>query len=260
MKRLLFPITFFLLASVPLRAQLWSYFGVFPQYSQTGSISKRLTYNLFLSSTLDPFRQSVETKYFPTSDLQFYAQPALHYKLTLNTQLGIGYAYVKHHLFGLYVNENRVWAQAVTSIPWGRARLTHRLRYEERYPLNLKTKQWSYAQLFRYHVGYTLPLYNPKARTSGPFVSVSNEAFLCLSGAKNSPVSSKAAFYGENWTYGGVGYNFGNRWGKVELGYVFQDLVRNKAKEHRHLHLVQATWSTNFSLENLGIWLLTPPY
>lgn len=260
MKRLLpFLFTFFL-SSIELHAQLWSYFGFFPQYAQTGSIAKRLTYNAFVSSTLDPFRRITETKYFPANDLQLYLQPSLHYKLTPNTQLGIGYAYVKHHLFGLYVNENRVWAQAVAGHPLWKGRLMHRLRYEERYPLNLKTRQWSYAQLFRYHVGYTLPLYKAKVRQAGPFVSVSNEAFLCLSGAKNSPVSSKNAFYGENWTYGGVGYNFGNRWGKVEIGYTFQDMVRNPAKEHRHLHLVQATWSTNFSFDDLGIWFVTPPF
>ncbi|TAE21346.1 MAG: DUF2490 domain-containing protein [Cytophagales bacterium] len=260
MKRLIPVLLLLMLTTQCVYAQLWSYFGVFPQYSQTGNLTKRLTYNAFVSSTLNPFRQTTEAKYFPTSDLQYYLQPSLHYKLTPNTQLGIGYAYVKHHLFGLYVNENRVWAQATTSLPLWKGRLTHRLRYEERYPLNLKTKQWSYAQMFRYHVGFALPLYNTKERKTGPFVSVSNEAFLCLSGAKNSAVSSKNAFYGENWTYAGVGYNFGNRMGKLELGYTFQDLVRNPAKEHRHLHLAQLTWSTNFSFENLAIWFVTPPF
>ena len=241
-------------------AQRWSFFGVFPQYSQTGSISKRLTYNGFLSSTVDAFDRTIGEKQFPATNLQVYLQPSLHYKITPNTQVGIGCAYVKHNLFGLPVNENRLWIQAVTGHPLGFGRLTHRLRYEERYPLNMRTKQWSYAQLFRYHVGFTLPLYDVNIQKTGPFVSVSNEAFLCLSGAKNSPVSSKNAFYGENWTYAGVGYNLGNRLGKVELGYMFQDMVRDPARNHRHLHLAQVTWSTNFSFENLGVWLLTPPY
>ena len=241
-------------------AQRWSYFGIFPQYSQTGNVSKRLTYNGFVSSTLNPFRPTLEKQFFPETDLQLYLQPSLHYKLTPNAQLGIGYAHVKHHLFGLPVNENRLWIQAVTGHPLGFGRLTHRLRYEERYPLNMRTKQWSYAQLFRYHVGFTLPLYDVNIQKTGPFVSVSNEEFLCLSGAKNSPVSSKNAFYGENWTYAGVGSNLGNRLGKVELGYMFQDMVRDPARNHRHLHLAQVTWSTNFSFENLGVWLLTPPY
>ncbi|WP_019990377.1 DUF2490 domain-containing protein [Rudanella lutea] len=260
MKHVLRTAAALLAINASVQAQTWTYFGLFPQYSQTGNVSKRLNYNAFISSTVDPFHKSTETKYFPTSDLQLYLQPSLHYKLTPNTQLGIGYAHVRHHLFGLYVNENRVWAQAVSSLPLGKGRLTHRLRYEERYPLNLKTKQWSYAQLFRYHVGFTLPLYNPKEQKKGPFVSVSNEAFLCLSGARNSPVSSKNAFYGENWISGGIGYNFGNQLGKLELGYNYQDLIRNKAGDHRHLHLAQITWSTNFTLENLGVWLLTPPY
>ncbi len=260
MKRSLpFLLLFFLIAQ-PLLAQRWSFFGVFPQYSQTGGITKRLTYNAFLSSTIDAFDRKIGEKQFPATNLQVYAQPSLHYKLTPNSQVGIGYAYVKHNLFGLPVNENRVWAQVVTGHPLAKGRLTHRLRYEERYPLNMRTKQWSYAQLFRYHVGFTLPLYNVKTQKTGPFLSVANEAFLCLSGAKNSPISSKNAFYGEDWVYSGLGYNLGNRLGKIELGYMFQDLIRDPARNHRHLHLAQVTWSTNFSFENLGVWLVTPPY
>lgn len=45
------------------QAQRWSYFGVFPQYSQTESVTKRLTYNGFVSSTLNPFRPTLEKKF-----------------------------------------------------------------------------------------------------------------------------------------------------------------------------------------------------
>lgn len=140
----------------------------------------------------------------------------------------------------------------------GLGRLSHRLRYEERYPLRMSTQEWSYATLFRYHVGFTLPLYNTSKQKQGLFLSASNEAFLCLTGAKNGPISAKNAFYGEDWVSAGIGYNT-KRWGKIELGYMFQDLIRNPAQDHRHLHLAQINWSTAFNFDGMKMWLLTPP-
>lgn len=259
MKYLLLLYLFFLLCSTSL-AQRLPFFGVFPQYSQTGPITKRLNYNLFVSSTIDAFPQTVEKQVFPATNLQVYLQPSLHYKLSPNVQVSVGYAYVKHNLFGLYVNENRLWAQVTGGHSLGgQNRLTHRLRYEERYPLRVSTQQWSYATLLRYHVSVNVPLYDTKKQKTGFFLSASNEAFLCLTGAKNGPISAKNAFYGEDWVSAGAGYNAG-KWGKFEAGYMFQDLIRDPAKNHRHLHLLQVSWSTNFSLDGLAVWMLTPPY
>ena len=252
-------LVIFFLAFNTAHAQRWVFYGLFPQYSQTGGISKRLSYNLFVSSTISAVDRTIEQKHFPATNLQLYLQPSLHYKVSPNLQLGLGYAYVKHNLFGIYENENRVWAQAVAGHSLGSGRLTHRLRYEERYPLRVSTQQWSYATLFRYHLGFTLPLYDMNKQKQGFYLSVSNEAFLCLTGAQNGPVSAKNAFYGENWAAGGIGYNTG-RWGKFEVGYMFQDLIRNPAQDHRHLHLAQVNWSTAFNFDAVKMWLLTPPF
>ncbi|WP_097126522.1 DUF2490 domain-containing protein [Spirosoma fluviale] len=241
-------------------AQDWTFYGFFPTISQSGNLSKKLQYNLFLSSTIDAFHQTVETKEFPATALQYYLQPSIAYKISPNVQAGIGYAYVKHNLFGLHVNENRLWAQVVAShnVPLlGRTRLAHRLRYEERYPLNVKTDQWSYATLFRYQLGATIPLYDPKVKSKGFYASASNEVFLCMSGAINSPISAKNAFYGENWLYGGIGYNTG-KMGKIELGFMHQNLIRNPQQDRRYLNLLQVTWATNFDLSNVGVWFYTP--
>ena len=241
-------------------AQDWTFYGFFPAISQSGNIGSKVQYNLYVSATIDAFHQRVESKEFPATALQYYIQPSLSYKFSPNVQAGIGYAYVKHNLFGLHVNENRLWAQVVAThgMPvLGRTKLSHRLRYEERYPLNMRTSQWSYATLFRYQVGFNVPLYDPKVKTKGFYASASNEFFFCLTGAQNSPVSSKNAFYGEDWVYGGLGYNTG-RFGKIEVGYMFQDMIRNPQQNHRHLHLIQATWAANFDLSDIGVWLYTP--
>jgi hypothetical protein len=249
-----------LLAESICFAQQWTFYGFFPAMSQSGSLSRKIQYNFFASATIDAVRRTVNAKEYPVTMLQYYLQPSLNYKLSPNFQIGLGYAYVKHNLFGLRVNENRLWAQAVATYDLpilGHPKLSHRLRYEERYPLNMHTDQWSYATLLRYQVGFNWLLYDPGKKKTGFYVSASNEFFFCLTGAKNSPISSKNAFYGEDWVYGGLGYSSG-RLGKLEVGYMFQNLIRNPQQDHRHLHLLQATWAMSFDLSELGVWLYTP--
>lgn len=239
-------------------AQNWTFFGALPTLSQSGSFSRKVGYNVLVSATYDLFRQNDELRLYPATALQYYSQPSLSYKLSPTVSVGLGYAYVRHNLFGLRVNENRLWAQGVVShgaLGW--SRLTHRLRYEERYPLNQRTQQWSYATLLRYQVSVNYPFYNPKRAKTGFYATASNEFFFCVAGAKNSPISSKNAVYGEDWLYAGLGYNTGG-FGKVELGYCYQNLIRNPAQDHRYLHLLQATWAANFDLSEIGVWLYTP--
>ena len=256
-------IPFVLLSCFPwcVNAQNWTFFGIYPQYAQAGPIAKRLGYNLFLSATTHATSQKAESPGIAMLDLQYYAQPSLTYKLTETVQFGLGYAAVRHNLFGIRVNENRLWVQTTLThgITGSRVRMSHRLRYEERYPLRLSTDKWSLAQLARYHVGATIPFFDPKKQKTGWYAALSNEAYFCFSGARNSPISAKNAFYGENWSYGGVGYNTG-KWGKIELGYMYQDLVRNPAQDRRNLYLLQVQWATNFNLNELADWLLTPPF
>ena len=66
-----------------------------------------------------------------------------------------------------------------------------------------------------------------------------NEFYFSLTGAKN-------ATYSENWTYSGCGYDLG-KMGRLELGYLFQFAVRNKAQDLRFLNLAQIMWITNFN-------------
>jgi hypothetical protein len=245
------------LSTGSLEAQPLHFFGAFPALSQTGTIHKKFLYNVYLSSTIDAFDQTVENIRYPATNLQWYVQPSVLYKLRPDWQAAVGYAYVRHNLFGLRVDENRLWAQTVYNHPLAEGRLAHRLRYEERYPLNRKTSVQSKATLFRYQLGYNLPLYDPKKQKHGFSISASHELFLCLTGATNSPISSKNAFCGENWSYVGVGYALAKT-GRIEAGYMHQNLVRNPQRDHRYLHLFQVTYSATFHLDDLMVWLYTP--
>ncbi|KAA9349203.1 DUF2490 domain-containing protein [Larkinella humicola] len=253
------PIFFLLLTlSIPrLAAQPLHFVGVFPALSQTGTLSKKILYSVYASATIDAFDQTVENIRYPATNLQLYVQPGIVYKIKPDWQAAVGYAYARHNLFGLRVNENRLWAQTVYNHALPKGRLAHRLRYEERYPLNLKTNIQSKATLLRYQLGYHFQLYDSKTQKQGFSISASHEVFLCLTGAKNSPVSSKNAFCGENWSYAGVGYTTAKA-GRIEAGYMLQNLVRNPQRDHRYLHLFQITYHSTFRLDDLLVWLYTP--
>lgn len=254
------PLVYLLLTSAVCTAQDWTFFGAFPAISQSGSISKKLGYTVLLSATVDAFQTRIRQTEFPATALQYYLQPNLNYKFSTAIQAGAGYAYVRHDLFGLRVNENRLWIQAVAAhkVPQlGPLRLSHRLRYEERYPVNQRTNQRSCATLLRYQVGGQYLLYDAKTAKTGFYAVASNEFFFCLTGATNSPISAKNALYGENWLCGGIGYTTRNL-GKFEIGYCYQQLIRNPAQDHRRMHLLQVTWAANFDLSELAVWYYAP--
>ncbi len=261
MNRLIFSCLF-IIFTLPTWAQNQTFFGAMPTLSQTGSISQRLQYNAFVSSTIDALPTTIAGVSYPATNLQTFYQPSLLYKLSSLAQLGVGYAYVQHHIFGIHIDENRVWAQVMLNhslAPLLPGRLTHRIRYEERYPLRLSTEQWSYATMTRYQVSYTLPLYDPQKSKTGVYLSASNEAFFYWKGANNGPVSAQNAVYGEDWICGSIGYNT-SKLGRIEVGYMYQDLVRNAKQDRRHLNLLQISWHTNFNLRGLETWLLTPTF
>ena len=61
---------YFLLNGYSCFAQDWTFYGIFPAISQSGNLSEKLQYNLYLASTIDTFRQTVETKEYPATALQ----------------------------------------------------------------------------------------------------------------------------------------------------------------------------------------------
>ncbi|MBC7893228.1 MAG: DUF2490 domain-containing protein [Sphingobacteriaceae bacterium] len=257
--RILLPVLSLWL-SIPGFAQDLSFFGIFPTWSQTGSLSKRWSYNLTLSGTVDAVDRTIEGVSYPATALQWLGQPSVSYKLGSRWQAGLGYAYVRHNLFGrVHTNEHRLWAQTVYAHPAGTtARLTHRFRYEERYPFNQENRRRSWCNLGRYQVAVQVPLYDPKTRKQGLFLSASNEAFFCFNGARNGPIGAKNAFFGEDWVYVGLGYQT-RLLGRIEAGYQAQLLRYNPTRDLRTLHLLQVTWSTQFNLlDELAIWFLTP--
>ena len=220
-------------------AQNLNFKGTLFALSQTGKIKGNWNYNLFVSTTTDAFPQTVNKVYYPTADLQLYIQPSIVYTLNSRINFSASYTYQRNNPFrSIYSNENRLWQQVTYAQQLAKYKLTHRVRFEERFIQNRTTNLYPLSTRLRYQLGFSMPLQGKTLDINEFYLSAYNESYFSLSGAKN-------ATYSENWSYLGTGYNLG-KYGKLELGYLLQYFVRNPQKDLRVLNLFQLMWVTSF--------------
>jgi hypothetical protein len=220
-------------------SQNLSFYGLLPAISQTGKISNKLNYNIFVSSTFDAFNETIAHVNYPASDLQFYLQPSLIYQVKPRIQLAASYTFQRNNPISYnYSNEHRFWAQSNLFFSISKGKLNMRLRYEERFIENRLNSSFNLASRLRMQLGYNLPLNGPSIDPGEFYFNTYNESYFSLAGIKNST-------YSENWTYFGFGYDLG-KMGRLELGYLNQIFVRNLQHDLRILNLAQILWITHF--------------
>jgi hypothetical protein len=203
-------LTCFFSASI---AQNLTFYGVLPAISQTGRISKKWNYNIFVSTTIDAFKEKVNGVDYPASDLQLYIQPSVIYVSSPNFNVAASYTYQRNNpLLENYSNEHRLWQQAIFSIPASSGKITNRFHLEERFIQNRTTNTYPLSTRARYQLGFNVPLQGKTLDIHEFYFNTYNEMYFSLTGRKN-------ATYSENWTYAGVGYTMG-KMGKLELGYL----------------------------------------
>lgn len=237
MKNIIISIFLFCISGIG-HAQNQSFYGVLPAFSLTGSINQKVNYNLFMSTTINAFEQKINGVDYPASNLQLYIQPSIIFIYSPNLNLAGSYTYQRSNPFnGSYVNEHRLWQQAIFSNALFQGQLTNRFRLEERFIENRLNGKYPLSTRFRYQIGFNTPLQGKKLNKKEFYFHTYNEFYWSLTGRKNSTYSS-------NWSYAGLGYQI-DASDKIELGYLLQISARNKEKHLQYLHLVQISWATN---------------
>lgn len=237
MKNIIISIFLFFISEIG-HAQDLSFYGVLPAFSLTGRINQKVNYNLFISTTINVFEQEINGVNYPASNLQLYIQPSIIFIYSPKLNLAGSYTYERSNPFnGNYVNEHRLWQQAIFSNALFQGQLTNRFRLEERFIENRLNGEYPLSTRFRYQIGFNTPLQGKKLNEKEFYFHTYNEFYWSLTGIKNSTYSS-------NWSYAGFGYKIGAS-DKIELGYLLQISARNKEKDLRYLHLVQISWATN---------------
>ena len=239
-------ILILIISSTWLYAQDLTFYGFIPSYSQTGLISKKIDYNFFASVTNSAFPMKYGNVEYPAKLLQTYIQPSIIYKFrpNLNFAASITYNYQRSNPVAAYFNEWRPWEQVVFShaLFKGKGRLSHRVRFEERFIKNINDVYRLTTRL-RYQIGYMLPLQGRTLDAKEFYFNTYYEIYFSLSNPKARP---RNALHSEDWIYAGIGYNTGNM-GRIEIGPLYQSNVRDPKKERRNLALLQVLWVTNFN-------------
>jgi hypothetical protein len=237
MKKILFIIFFY---QTFVFSQNLTFYGVLPVINQTGRISQKFNYNLFVSTTIDAFKSLQNNTNYPAKDLQLYLQPSIIYLASPSLNFAASYTYQRNNpITPDFTNEHRLWQQMIYSFPVGTGRLTNRFRLEERFIQSKNTAPHTLATRVRYQLGLNMPLQGKTLDEKEFYLNTYNEFYFSLTGTKN-------ATFSENWSYLGIGYNLG-KMGRIELGYLSQVYVRNLAKDLRFLEMTQIMWSTNFN-------------
>ena len=159
----------------------------------------------------------------PYAELRFYEASSNYnlaflslrgnYHLNTKSTLGLGYAYLDIDTVFEFdnepnVHENRLFEQYIYKHSWGKIKITHRGRLEQRF-LDFKTRndiqhRFRYRISFRYDINKTL------------FALVSEEPFVNF---------QDQAFH-ENRFYVGFGFNI-SKHAQISMGYLKQHIRKN---------------------------------
>lgn len=143
---------------------------------------------------------------------QLLLRTGLGYNLTEgNNNVLLGYAFVqsKNYVSDIVdkndVSEHRIFQQYISRQTFGRFRLQHRYRFEQRFIED------SFSMRLRYFLALNIPINNKELIDKTWYVSTYNEVFL----------NTENPIFDRNRLYGGLGYGL-NRNLRFEIGYMNQ--------------------------------------
>jgi hypothetical protein len=129
-----------------------------------------------------------------------------------NVLLGYGYILSENYISNsdnkATINEHRIFQQFTTSQTFGKVKLGHRYRFEQRFV------ESNFKMRLRYFLSLNIPI--NIMENNKYYLSAYNEIFL----------NTKTSVFDRNRLYGGIGYNI-NRAIRIEVGYMNQFFERS---------------------------------
>jgi hypothetical protein len=129
-----------------------------------------------------------------------------------NVLLGYGYILSENYISNsdnkATINEHRIFQQFTASQTFGKVKLGHRYRFEQRFV------ESDFKMRFRYFLSLNIPI--NIMQNNKYYLSAYNEIFL----------NTKTSVFDRNRLYGGIGYNI-NTAIRIEVGYMNQFFERS---------------------------------
>ena len=176
----------------------------------------------------------------PASSLQeFFVRAIGIYDTSANTQLGLGYTWVKGEPFDDAENEetteNRLIEQFAFKQLVSKSKVEHRFRLEQRWIE--KAGDTDYRNRFRYRLQATTPLFKDGIEPKTHFINIYNELFLNFGNTEDN--------FDQNRLYGAYGYQF-SKAANLQLGALWQ--LKDAPQGSDDFFRLQVFYTHNFDL------------
>jgi hypothetical protein len=163
---------------------------------------------------------------------EFFVRGIGLYQTSKNTQLGLGYTWVKTESFADDApdgTENRLIEQFSVKQRWIKSAIEHRFRLEQRWLE--KEGDTTYRNRFRYRLQATTPLFKETIGPRTHFLNFYNEIFLNFGNVDDT--------FDQNRLYGAYGWQF-TKLANLQLGMLWQK------KKHEDYYRLQIFYTQNF--------------
>ena len=178
---------------------------------------------------------------------QLLLRTGINYHFAPNAFATVGYCYVNTSQYGVFpaksaFPENRFWEQLQVKSQAGRIEVTTRLRLEQRIshlpdtistnPVVFGPGDGVYTNRARVLVRLSVPFKGKTIEDKSLYFSCYDEAFV------NFGENVELNIFDQNRAYAAIGYKF-PKWGKLEIGYMNQMIVKSTGLKVENNHTVQ---------------------
>lgn len=173
-----------------------------------------------------------------------------------NSFFTLGYAYIETYPYGelpspITFPEHRVWQQFQTKLMLKRIEMISRFRLEQRYvhapTINIHTGKFEtgdgvYTNRFRLLTRFSLPINKKEIVDYTFYISAYDELFV------NFGKNVAQNIFDQNRAYFALGYKVPVV-GRVELGYLYQTIIKRDGIKIENNHTLQVSISNNLSFK-----------
>lgn len=156
---------------------------------------------------------------------QVLVRPGITYNLNSNVSATAGIAYFSHYSSNYIRPEYRGWQQLLFSDNYGRVKVNHRLRAEQRFNQKVVSNKlvdgYNYNNRFRYQLSFQVALNKKQIENKTVYFSISDEVFF------NSGKEISNNYFDQNRFAVGLGYKL-NEGLSVQVSYM--DVFIQKSK------------------------------
>lgn len=222
-----------------LDAQNFTHVGVLPRINYTKPINDHFNINITFFSEIVLGNNRTGKMIYSTDVLNFSFVGGLAYKLDQNNIITAGYLYRIYTPFepGLR-EEHRIIFQFVHLQHFGKWRLRHHIRFEERFIESDQLGTFNPVTRLSYVFGWDIPLQGRQLDNNEFYLNSVNSFFV-------QPTKPRTTFNNLNEFYIGLGYKT-SKLGRFEVGPEAKLSVRNEEKDLNMLIFVDFIWYPSF--------------